>query len=91
MSLFKCRDWWSTRSGHDEEFGPGGMALGNVDDDSNNVEKIITGSFSGMLRIYLPKERNYSVNDLLMEAGRPQSRLRFHIHYHMHYYLDCFF
>jgi len=68
MSLFKCRDWWSTGSGHDEEFGPGGMALGNVDDDSNNVEKIITGSFSGMLRIYLPKERNYSVNDLLMET-----------------------
>ncbi len=33
MSLFKSRDWWSTKSPNEEEYGQGGMCLGNIDND----------------------------------------------------------
>jgi Bardet-Biedl syndrome 9 protein len=77
MSLFKARDWWSTKCGHEEEFDKGCMVVGNVDNQipSNNqdsVDKIVVGSFSGVLRIYNPKRNKYSPNDLLLEQQLDQ-------------------
>ena len=56
MSLFKTREWWSTTCGISEEFDQGCMAIGNVDESRDGGSKIVTGSFSGMLRVYAPKE-----------------------------------
>ncbi len=30
--------------------------------------KIVTGSFTGVLRVFLPRERGYRAEDLLMET-----------------------
>ena len=68
MSLFKTRDWWSTTCGNSEEFDQGSMAVGNVDDAQDGASKIVTGSFSGMIRVYAPKERDYKVDDLVLEV-----------------------
>lgn len=69
MSLFKTRDWWSTSCGNgDEEFDVGCLAIGNVDEAHDGGAKIVTGSFSGTVRVYAPKERDYKVDDLLLEV-----------------------
>ena len=31
--------------------------------------KVVTGSFQGMLRIYNPKERDFKVEDLMLEQN----------------------
>lgn len=68
MSLFKTREWWSTACGNGEEFDQGCMAIGNVDESRDGGSKIVTGSFSGMIRVYAPKERDYKVDDLVLEV-----------------------
>ncbi|XP_054847045.1 protein PTHB1 [Eublepharis macularius] len=54
MSLFKARDWWSTVVGNEEEFDQGCLCVANVDNSSNGQDKIIVGSYMGVLRIYNP-------------------------------------
>jgi Bardet-Biedl syndrome 9 protein len=68
MSLFKTREWWTTTCGTDEEFDQGCMAMGNVDEAHDGGTKIVTGSFSGMIRVYAPKGRDYKVDDLVLEV-----------------------
>ncbi|KXZ41737.1 BBS9 protein [Gonium pectorale] len=68
MSLFKARDWWSTQCGHGEEFDMGCLLVANVDNDPSGQAKIVTGSFGGFLRIYLPRDRGYRPEDLLLES-----------------------
>lgn len=67
MSLFQAREWWSAKAGQDEEFDVGCMCIGNIDNEPNGTSKIITGSFQGMLRMYCPKQKEYKVEDLIME------------------------
>jgi len=31
MSLFKAREWWSTKAGVDEEFDTGCLCVGDID------------------------------------------------------------
>ena len=73
MSLFKAKEWWSTRCGSSEEFDAGGLTIGNVDNSSPPVNKIIVGSFEGMLRIYSPgraaEGETTSAENLLLEAN----------------------
>ena len=75
MSLFKAREWWSTKcgSGSDEEFVKGSLAVGNVDNDRSGSNKIVTGSLSGYLRIFHPKTSDYKIEDLMIEQqlGEP--------------------
>eukprot|EP01064_Diplonema_japonicum_P016658 TRINITY_DN24663_c0_g1_i1.p1 TRINITY_DN24663_c0_g1~~TRINITY_DN24663_c0_g1_i1.p1 ORF type:complete len:838 (+),score=128.30 TRINITY_DN24663_c0_g1_i1:34-2547(+) len=66
-SLFKARDWWQTRCGDNEEFDKGCLVLGNIDNDPSGMEKIVTGSFQGILRVYQPKQKGYKADDLLLE------------------------
>lgn len=68
MSLFRAREWWSAKLGEQEEFDRGSMALGNVDNDSDNTQvKIVTGSFQGMLRVHHPQQPYFRIEDLLLE------------------------
>ncbi|XP_073781881.1 protein PTHB1 isoform X4 [Danio rerio] len=54
MSLFKARDWWASVLGEGEEFDQGCLCVGDVDNSGTGYDKIIVGSFMGMLRIFSP-------------------------------------
>jgi len=69
MSLFKARDWWHVNCGHDEEFDKGCMCVANIDSDGSGDVKVCVGSFQGMLRVYHPKDRDFRVEDLLLEQS----------------------
>lgn len=51
-----------------EEFDQTSMCVGNVDNSPRARTKIVTGSFSGMLRIYQPSGSEYLPSDLLLES-----------------------
>ena len=55
MSLFKAREWWATTAGEEEEFDQGCLCVANIDNNIDNSDKIIVGSFHGFLRVYNPK------------------------------------
>eukprot|EP00929_Paragymnodinium_shiwhaense_P095010 TRINITY_DN55958_c0_g1_i1.p1 TRINITY_DN55958_c0_g1~~TRINITY_DN55958_c0_g1_i1.p1 ORF type:complete len:874 (+),score=217.80 TRINITY_DN55958_c0_g1_i1:84-2705(+) len=67
MSLFQAREWWSTQAGQDEEFDTGCLCVANIDNEPGGQGKIITGSFQGMLRMYCPKQKEYKIEDLILE------------------------
>jgi len=67
MSLFRTREWWHARAGPGEEFDCGSLCIANIDNDPSGTPKIITGSFKGMLRMYVCKERDFKVEDLRLE------------------------
>jgi len=71
MSLFKTRDWWSVQQGINEEFHSTSLAIGNIDNEPSKIstDKIVTGSFSGILRIYYPKASESNAADLLIESN----------------------
>uniref|UniRef100_A0A8C6PFT8 Bardet-Biedl syndrome 9 n=1 Tax=Nothobranchius furzeri TaxID=105023 RepID=A0A8C6PFT8_NOTFU len=54
MSLFKACDWWSATLGEGEEFDQGCLCVGDVDNSGTGHDKIIVGSYMGMLRIFSP-------------------------------------
>ncbi|XP_067305516.1 protein PTHB1 isoform X2 [Pseudorasbora parva] len=54
MSLFKARDWWACTLGEGEEFDQGCLCVGDVDNSGTGYDKIVVGSFMGMLRIFSP-------------------------------------
>jgi len=80
MSLFQAREWWSHKPDQTEECQDGCLCVANIDNDPKGVEKIITGTFQGFLRIYTPRQQGYKVDDLMefqldepvlqIEAGR---------------------
>ncbi|KAM9782484.1 protein PTHB1 [Neosynchiropus ocellatus] len=55
MSLFKARDWWSVQLGEGEEFDQGCMCVGDVDNSGTGHDKLVVGSYMGMLRIFAPR------------------------------------
>ncbi|KAM3613772.1 uncharacterized protein V6R79_004898 [Siganus canaliculatus] len=54
MSLFKARDWWSATLGEGEEFDQGCLCVGDVDNSGSGHDKVVVGSYMGMLRIFSP-------------------------------------
>ncbi|KAG5271262.1 hypothetical protein AALO_G00177730 [Alosa alosa] len=54
MSLFKARDWWATVLGEGEEFDQGCLCVGDVDNSGTGFDKVVVGSYMGMLRIFSP-------------------------------------
>lgn len=69
MSLFSLKEWWRVRQGDGlEEFDQTAMCIGNVDNSPRARTKIVTGSFSGMLRIYQPSSSEFMPSDLLLES-----------------------
>ena len=68
MSIFESKEFWSTSvsKNRDEEFDHNSISIGNI--GSNNTKnKIIVGSFSGILRIFEPSFGNNSPNTLIFE------------------------
>ena len=50
----------------------GCVALGNLDNAADGQIKLATGSFSGVLRIYMPREPVFRVEDVLLEQALEQ-------------------
>mmetsp|Transcript_20767 Transcript_20767/g.45693 ORF Transcript_20767/g.45693 Transcript_20767/m.45693 type:complete len:862 (-) Transcript_20767:203-2788(-) len=69
MSLFQAREWWGTQAGQDEDFDVGCLCVANIDNEPGGKNKIVTGSHQGMLRMYCPKQREYKIEDLIMEKN----------------------
>ena len=67
MSLFRAREWWSTTCGDNEAFDQACLAVGNVDDAEDGEAKIVVGGFSGVLRAYSPKKREFEADHLVLE------------------------
>ncbi|XP_074539855.1 protein PTHB1 [Halichoeres trimaculatus] len=68
MSLFKARDWWSAALGEGEEFDQGCLCVGDVDNSGSGHDKVVVGSYMGMLRIFSPHANKSSSEGALMEA-----------------------
>uniref|UniRef100_A0A8C9XYZ8 Bardet-Biedl syndrome 9 n=1 Tax=Sander lucioperca TaxID=283035 RepID=A0A8C9XYZ8_SANLU len=67
MSLFKARDWWSATLGEGEEFDQGCLCVGDVDNSGTEHDKVVVGSYMGMLRIFSP-HANKTSEGALVEA-----------------------
>ncbi|KNC54990.1 parathyroid hormone-responsive B1 isoform 4 [Thecamonas trahens ATCC 50062] len=66
MSLFQAREWWRVeQASHEgEEFSFDALCVAAL-----NEGQVVTGSLSGMLRVYGPKSREYSSGHLLLEKA----------------------
>lgn len=76
MSLFGTLDLWSTKAGESETFGFHSVIVNKFDESEHN--KIVIGSFDGILRIYQitngPLEStSFKPSDLLLEKQLPES------------------
>ncbi|KAF1792278.1 PTHB1, N-terminal domain [Phytophthora cactorum] len=69
MSLFQVREWWAAKGEHDEEYTPGALVVGNVDNDASGHVKIVTGSLNGVLRVYCPTQSEFRIEHLLLEEN----------------------
>ncbi|KAM8870312.1 protein PTHB1 isoform 2-T3 [Spinachia spinachia] len=58
MSLFKARDWWSAALGEGEEFDQGCLCVGDVDNSGTGHDKVVVGSYMGMLRLFSPHAKD---------------------------------
>lgn len=69
MSLFQAREWWSIKPDGDEETHHGNMSVANIDNSEDGTDKIVTGSFQGLIRIYFPRQPGFLVDDLMLEQN----------------------
>ncbi|KAL8618805.1 hypothetical protein ACOMHN_000233 [Nucella lapillus] len=76
MSLFKTREWWSTSVGEAEEFDHGCLCVANIDNELSGPDKVILGSFHGILRVFNPRLQKtesgwsgYSPEDVVLEQA----------------------
>ena len=74
MSLFKTRDYWSTVCGDDDLFDFGCLRVGNLNENKDDSDLIVTGSYNGFLRIYDPSankdpDRTYKAHDMIIEKS----------------------
>mmetsp|Transcript_54162 Transcript_54162/g.128649 ORF Transcript_54162/g.128649 Transcript_54162/m.128649 type:complete len:827 (-) Transcript_54162:233-2713(-) len=67
MSIFKAREWWSTKVDGGEELDGACMAVGNIDNEADGSDKIVLGGFSGTVRIYKPTARGFKPNNIKCE------------------------
>lgn len=67
MSLFESKVWWSTKVASDDEFDAQHLVVANIDNDSSRADKIVVGSFGGILKIWQPLFGGYKASHLLLE------------------------
>ena len=69
-SLFKLRDFWTTRY-VDEEFDARSFTVGNLDNDPSPtaLSKVALGSFQGNFRLIAPKQKGILPEDTLFEVN----------------------
>lgn len=53
--------------GANEEFHKDSICVGNVDNSNPPQDKIVVGSFEGILRIYSPQPRPFKTEDVILE------------------------
>lgn len=53
----------------DEETHQGNMCVANIDNAQDGADKLVTGSFQGLLRIYYPRQAGFRVTDLMLEQN----------------------
>jgi Bardet-Biedl syndrome 9 protein len=74
MSLFQAREFWSASSdAAGDEYDSACMVVCNIDNSPEGDDKIVTGSFGGMLRVWLPRAKrtnpSEAFEDLLVEVN----------------------
>lgn len=69
MSIFQCKDYWSTSVGKNEEFDCNGVCVGNIDNDKNKSTKIAISSFEGNLRIFEPTFGEFKLEHCLLDKN----------------------
>ena len=62
-------EWWATTAGENEEFHDKSICIGNVDNSNPPQDKIVVGSFEGILRIYSPQARQFRIEDVVIEKN----------------------
>ncbi|KAJ8019984.1 Protein PTHB1 [Holothuria leucospilota] len=70
MSLFKARDWWAVSIGSEEIFGHSNLCVANIDNAPSQLDKVIVGSYQGIVRIYSPqsgKAESLKAEDVFLE------------------------
>ena len=67
MSIFQLEEWWATTVGSNEEFHNNSVCVGNVDNSCPPIDKIVVGSFEGILRIFSPQPRPFRTEDVVIE------------------------
>ena len=60
-------EWRATNVGANEEFHNNSICVGNVDNANPPMDKIVVGSFEGILRIFSPQQRQFKTEDVLIE------------------------
>eukprot|EP00644_Phytophthora_capsici_P003285 jgi/Phyca11/561739/estExt2_Genewise1.C_PHYCAscaffold_70739 len=81
MSLFQVREWWAAKGERDEEYTPGALVVGNVDNDASGHVKIVTGSLNGVLRVYCPTQSDFRIEHLLLEENLRRPILQLELGY----------
>ncbi|RLN50612.1 hypothetical protein BBJ29_002636 [Phytophthora kernoviae] len=81
MSLFQVREWWTAKGEQDEEYTPGALVVGNVDNDASGHVKIVTGSLNGVLRVYCPTQSDFRIEHLLLEENLQRPILQLELGY----------
>nr|CAB3225188.1 protein PTHB1-like [Phallusia mammillata] len=70
MSLFQTNEWWASNQSLGEECGHGCLCVANIDNSSDGLCKVITGSYQGILRMYAPtSESAHQAHDVLIEMS----------------------
>nr|XP_039271914.1 protein PTHB1-like [Styela clava] len=67
-SLFKSIEWWGMQTTSEEECDFGCLCVANIDNSADGTDKIIVGSYHGILHIYLPSEGGKNPHDILLES-----------------------
>ena len=67
MSLFHSKEWWSHKAECPSECSPASLVVANLASDPSNADQLITGSFTGHLRIFSPSSPS-KLEDLLLEV-----------------------
>eukprot|EP00051_Salpingoeca_urceolata_P016237 m.214801 g.214801 ORF g.214801 m.214801 type:complete len:803 (-) comp18624_c0_seq7:92-2500(-) len=86
MTLFETRTWWTTSPGArgDDAFDQGCLLVANIEPTTAAQQpqaRVVTGSFSGLLRVYLPTSRENTPEDLLLEKQLTQAILQLDVVY----------
>eukprot|EP00048_Salpingoeca_helianthica_P024810 m.35499 g.35499 ORF g.35499 m.35499 type:complete len:786 (-) comp9599_c0_seq1:25-2382(-) len=69
MTLFSARPWWSAPGGG--VCDKGCLCIANINNDPSTGNKIILGSYTGVLQIYCPQPPEPKPEDLLLEVTLP--------------------
>lgn len=67
-SLFKSIEWWGIQTSSEEECDLGCLCVANIDNAADGADKVIVGSYHGVLHIYLPSEGGKNPHDILLES-----------------------